>query len=95
MLVKLCNSNLLNLWNIFKPYAFVFCESIPGLSDRVLRLSSMVQISAGSFISISVTRNLIEVLSLAFQLTFNLKVLSSFLEVSDLFRYTFFLKPFE
>ena len=68
---------------------------MPGLSDRVLRLPSIVQISAGSSKSIWVIRNLKVVSSPACQSTFKRKVLSSFFEVSDLFRNKFFLNPSE
>ena len=68
---------------------------MPGLSERVFKLPSMVQISAGSSKSICVIINLSFVLFLSFQFIFNLYVSSSFLDVFDLPEYKFFLNPSE
>ena len=76
-------------------YAFVFCESIPGLSDNVFKLPSMVHMYAGSSKSTSVIKNLTNVFFQTSQSSFSLKVLSSFFDVFDFPENKFFLNPSE
>ena len=85
-LVMLCSSKLAKFLEIFTLNESVFCESIPGRSDSVFRLPSIVQISAGSSISILEIRKSTFVVSLNSQFNLYRNVSSSFFEVSDLFR---------